>query len=263
MSDDAQTEANPEANSEANPEANPDATPRSGLISKVLAPAIRLWLKSQTQHLEDLKLSIQAGDRQLLSGTIPRIEVSAAAAVYQGIHLSNLHLTTGEAVRLNLSQVLRGKPLKLLAAFPIDLQMVLSEDNLNQSLTAPLVRTAVTAFLLNLLGREKGQADSQESLTITNLRTQLQGDSLLLCGNLPSSGDNTTEIAIRTTLKLTQPNEIQLENPVWLPHAKAKRGMAIAELNGYSFDLGSETNLKHLTIESGQISCAGRLMVLP
>ncbi len=252
------------ANSEVNSEVMSEPQPRSGLISKVLVPAIRLWLKSQTQQLDDLKLSIQAGDRQLLSGTIPKVEVSAAYAVYQGIHLSNLHLTTGEAVRLNFSQVLRGKPLKLLAAFPIDLEMVLSEDNLNQSLTAPLVRAAVTAFLLNLLGRDPSQgSDSQESLTITNLHTQLQGDSLLLCGNLPSSGDNTTEIAIRTTLKLTQPNEIQLENPVWLPHAKAKRGMAIAELNGYRFDLGSETHLNSLTIESGQISCTGRLMVLP
>lgn len=257
MSDDA-------ANSEQIPESQISETQtRSGLISKVLVPAIKLWLKSQTQHLEDLQLSIQAGDRQLLSGTIPKIEVSATSAIYQGIHLSNLHLTTGEAVRLNFGQVLRGKPLKLLVAFPIDLQMVLSEDNLNQSLTAPLVREAVTAFLLNLLGRDQGQ----ESLTITNLHTQIQSDTLLLCGQLPSSGDNqtehATEIAIRTTLKLTQPNEIQLENPVWLPHAKAKRGMAIAELNGYRFDLGSETHLKHLTIESGQISCAGRLMVLP
>ena len=55
----------------------------SGLISKVLAPAVRLWLKSQTEHLEDLKLSIQAGDRQILSGKIPRIEASVVAAVYQ------------------------------------------------------------------------------------------------------------------------------------------------------------------------------------
>ncbi len=257
MPDDA---INPDLTPEAQPpESAQESQIRSGLISKVLVPAIRLWLKSQTQHLEDLKLSIQAGDRQLLSGTIPKIEVAAAAAVYQGIHLSNLRLTTGEAVRLNFSQVLRGKPLKLLAAFPIDLQMVLSEDNLNQSLNAPLVREAVTAFLLNLLGRHQGQ----ESLTITNLHTKLQGDTILLCGNLPSSAGNATEIAIRTTLKLTQPNEIQLENPVWLPHAKAKRGMAITELNGYRFDLGSETRLQYLTIESGQISCVGRLMVLP
>jgi hypothetical protein len=232
--------------------------PRSGLISKVLAPAIRLWLKSQTQQLDDLKLSIQAGDRQLLSGQIPKVEVSAAAAVYQDIHLSQLQLT-GQDIRINLSQVLRGKALKLLAAFPIDLQMVLSENNLNESLKAPIVREAVTTFLLNILGKDKDQT----TLTITNLHTRLQEDTIILCGSLPTGNGDSSEIAIRTALKLTEPNQLQLHNPVWLPHAKAKRGMAIAELNGYSFDLGSETYLTDLKLESGQISCSGRLMVLP
>lgn len=231
---------------------------RSGLISKVLTPAIRLWLKSQTQKLEDLNLSIQAGDRQLLSGQIPKVEVSASAAIYQGIHISRLQLM-GQAIQVNLSQVLRGKPLKLLAPFPIDIQMALSEEDLNQSLQAPMVQSAVTQFLLSLLGREKGQ----ETLTITNLHACLQDDTLLLCGSLPSRGDEITEIAIRTGLQLTQPNQLQLHNPVWLPHAKAKRGMAIAELNGYCFDLGPETRLTTVQLEAGQISCVGQLMVLP
>ncbi len=231
---------------------------RSGLISKVLAPAIRYWLKSQTQQLDDLTLSIQAGDRQLLSGQIPKVEVAAAAAIYQGIHLSQLQLT-GQDIRINLSQVLRGKALKLLAAFPIDLQMVLSENNLNESLKAPIVHEAVTAFLLNILGKDKDQG----TLMLTNLHTRLQEDTILLCGSLPSGGGEASEIAIRTALKLTEPNQLQLHNPVWLPHAKAKRGMAITELNGYSFDLGSETHLTSVKLESGQISCSGRLMVLP
>jgi LmeA-like phospholipid-binding len=244
--------------SDDRPEETP-TQPKSGLISKVLAPAIRLWLKSQTQQLDDLKLSIQAGDRQLLSGQIPKVAVSAASAIYQGIHISQLQLT-GSNIQINLSQVMRGKALKLLAAFPIDIEMVLSEENLNQSLTAPIVCDAVSTFLLNLLGRDQ----NQESLTITNLHSQLQNDTLLLCGSLPanSSGES-TEIAIRTGIQLTQPNEIQLQNPVWLPHANAKRGMAIAELNGYSFDLGPETRLSSVQLDAGQISCTGQLMVLP
>ena len=236
----------------------------SGLISKVLAPAVRLWLKSQTEHLEDLKLSIQAGDRQILSGKIPRIEASVVAAVYQGIHIRDLHLTAQE-IQVNLGQVMRGKALKLLAEFPIDLKFSLSEDDLNRSLCTPMIQDAVTQFLMGILG--SGDASSQQRLTITNLKTKLQDDIILLCGNLPSSsGDtlaNTTEIAIRTGLQLTQPNKIALRNPVWLPHAKAKRGMAITELNGYEFDLGPGTSMTQVTIELGKISCIGRLTVLP
>ena len=236
----------------------------SGLIGKVLAPAVRLWLKSQMEHLEDLKLSIQAGDRQILSGKIPRIEASVVAAVYQGIHIRDLQLTAQE-IQVNLGQVMRGKALKLLAEFPIDLKFSLSEDDLNRSLCTPMIQDAVTQFLMGILG--SGDASSQNRLTITNLKTKLQDDIIILCGNLPSSsGDvhgNTTEIAIRTGLQLTHPNKIALRNPVWLPHAKAKRGMAIAELNGYEFDLGPGTSMAQVSIELGKISCIGRLTVLP
>ena len=236
----------------------------SGVISKVLAPAIRLWLKSQTEHLEDLKLSIQAGNRQILSGKIPRIEASVVAAIYQGIHIRDLQLTAQE-IQVNLGQVMRGKALKLLAAFPIDLKFSLSEEDLNRSLCTPMIQDAVTQFLMGVLG--SGDANSQKRLTITNLKAKLQDGIIILCGNLPSSaGDahaNTTEIAIRTGLQLTQPNKIALQNPVWLPHAKAKRGMAITELNGYEFDLGPGTSMTEVTIELGKISCIGRLTVLP
>jgi hypothetical protein len=243
-----------------------DQTPKRspGLIGKVLAPAVRLWLKSQTEHLEDLKLSIQAGDRQILSGKIPRIEASVVAAVYQGIHIRDLQLTAQE-IQVNLGQVMRGKALKLLAAFPIDLKLSLSEEDLNRSLCTPMIQQAVTQFLMGILGSADGS--SQNRLTITNLKAKLQDGIIILCGNLPSSaGDtlgNTTEIAIRTGLQLTQPNKIALQNPVWLPHAKAKRGMAITELNGYEFDLGPGTSMTEVTIELGKISCIGRLTVLP
>ena len=243
-----------------------DQTPKRspGLIGKVLAPAVRLWLKSQTEHLEDLKLSIQAGDRQILSGKIPRIEASVVAAVYQGIHIRDLQLTAQE-IQVNLGQVMRGKALKLLAAFPIDLKLSLSEEDLNRSLCTPMIQQAVTQFLMGILGSADGS--SQTRLAITNLKAKLQDDIIILCGNLPSSsGDaqgNTTEIAIRTGLQLTQPNKIALQNPVWLPHAKAKRGMAITELNGYEFDLGPGTSMTEVTIELGKLSCVGRLTVLP
>ena len=246
--------------------ATEDQTPKRspGLIGKVLAPAVRLWLKSQTEHLEDLKLSIQAGDRQILSGKIPRIEASVVAAVYQGIHIRDLQLTAQE-IQVNLGQVMRGKALKLLAAFPIDLKFSLSEDDLNRSLCTPMIQQAVTQFLMGILGSTDGS--SQNRLAITNLKAKLQDGIIILCGNLPSSsGDaqgNTTEIAIRTGLQLTQPNKIALQNPVWLPHAKAKRGMAITELNGYEFDLGPGTSMTEVTIELGKISCIGRLTVLP
>ena len=243
-----------------------DQTPKRspGFIGKVLAPAVRLWLKSQTEHLEDLKLSIQAGDRQILSGKIPRIEASVVAAVYQGIHIRDLQLTAQE-IQVNLGQVMRGKALKLLAAFPIDLKLSLSEEDLNRSLCTPMIQQAVTQFLMGILGSTDGS--SQNRLAITNLKAKLQDGIIILCGNLPSSsGDaqgNTTEIAIRTGLQLTQPNKIALQNPVWLPHAKAKRGMAITELNGYEFDLGPGTSMTEVTIELGKISCVGRLTVLP
>jgi LmeA-like phospholipid-binding len=247
------------------PDSISDSTSRRpGLISKILVPAIRLWLKTQTDHLDTLTLEIQASDRSVLSGKIPTIHLTAQAAIYQGIHLSALKLI-GSNIHLNLSQILRGKPLKLLAPIPLDLNIHLTETNLNASLNAPLIQPAVTQFIQLLLQstQDDSTQDSTTPLNLQNLACRLQDNTLTLWGDLISETNESSQLALRTQLTLTSPNQLTLVAPTWLPHANAKRGMLIPDLEGYTFDLGPDTRFTQFHICPTHITAALTLTVLP
>ena len=67
-----------------------DEPAERGLISRLLPPAIRLWLHSQLDQLEGLGFQLEGKDRQILSGHIPQVRLSAQQAVYRGLHVSQV-----------------------------------------------------------------------------------------------------------------------------------------------------------------------------
>jgi hypothetical protein len=238
------------------------SAPSKGLISRVLAPAVQFWLKSQAEQVEQLHVTIQARDRQLLSGTIPQITLLAQRVIYQGLHLSDIDLT-GTNIRVNLPQVLQGKALQLLEPIVVNGKILLHEADLNASLTAPLLAAAVKGFLLDLLRSTNLDATTDSgSLNLQNFQMRLLPAQLVLRADLISQTGKATEIAIRSGLRLSQPNQLQLHNPQWLPHFNAKRGLPLKELDGYPFDLG-DTQLAELSIAEGSIVCIGQLLVQP
>jgi hypothetical protein len=232
---------------------------RQGLMSQVLAPAMALWLRSQTEKIDQLSVTIGAGDRQILAGCIPEIAIMAQGAVYQGLHLSEIQIT-GQNLRVNLGQVLRGQPLQLLEPVPIESAASLSEADLNASLTAPLLHQAIqdlVQFLLAAIGI------SNDAPALQNLTVTLAAGQVTLGGEIWSTGGVKTPIGLRTGLQLSGPNRLQLVGPVWLPHATAKRGLPLRELEGHEFDLGPTTVIRELQIEPGRLSCQGQLLVQP
>jgi hypothetical protein len=246
---------------------------QSRLISTVLSPAVRLWLRSQLEHVDDLQLTIEAGDRQILSGCINGVSVSARNAVYRGLHLSQVSLV-GEQICTNFAQVLRGKPLRLTKAFPIAGDVLVYEADLNQSLQAPLLAQGVIEFLLTLLrSDETAQGDTTEGDDLTQRTPQdiqlkepqvILGDGqVTLAATLVTVSNQPTTVIIRTGLRLSKGNQLHLDRPHWLPHAKARQGMPLRDLDGFAFDLGSDVSLETLSLELGQIRCQGQIMVTP
>lgn len=242
-----------------------DRASKSGLISKVLAPAVGLWLRSQVEHIEDLEVDVEAGDRQILSGCIPQVGLSAGRAIYQGLHLSQVRLI-GQNIRVNLGQVLRGKPLRLLEPIQVAGAVLLQQADLNASLRAPLLANGVTEFLLTLLNAsDLGEVplESDPQLNLQDLQIILDADLVTLSASLISVSGNATAIVIRTGFALASSHELKLVNPQWLPHATAKRGLPLSDLEGYTFELGAETQIEQLKLEAGQIICEAKLLVSP
>lgn len=125
---------------------------KQNLVTRVLAPALKLWLRSQVEAVERLEVALgsETGDgsgsldgdrlssRQMLAGRIPLVQVEADGVIYKGLYLGQLQLV-GRDIRMNLGQAVRGQPLKLLAPIVVDLKLRMSEAQLNASLGSPLL----------------------------------------------------------------------------------------------------------------------------
>jgi LmeA-like phospholipid-binding len=232
---------------------------QSGLISKVLASAVSLWLKSQVESVEQLTVEVNAGDRNILSGQIPELRLQAQNIIYQGIHLTDITITARD-IATNLPQVLRGKPLKLKEAIPITAQASLSAQDLNASLSAPLLEPVIRAFLADLLRSAEIDTDPAQLHTFQSALAQ---DQLTLSAQIPTSSGQDQEVALRTQIHLSQPNRLSLSQVQWLTHARAKRGLPLTDLEGYSFDLGPDTDISSLSLAPEALQVEGRFKVYP
>lgn len=236
---------------------------QSRLISRVLAPAVGLWLRSQLDHVEDLHIAIEAGDRQLLSGGISQVSASASKAVYQGLHLSQIQVV-GQQIQTNLGQVLRGKPFRLLASFPVLGEISLSEADLNASLLAPLLANAVTDFLLTLLQINPDDQPEAVALapTLRALSARLEDQQIFFSGSLVT---HTAEvpIEIRTGLTVENGNLLKLEGFECTGGLLSEQQDTLNSLPAMTFPLGSDVFLEELAVSQGKISCRGRITVIP
>jgi hypothetical protein len=240
------------------PCANPAA--RRGVISNVLTPALKLWVRSQLDSIQALEIEVQASNGQLLKGQVPQVLVEASQAIYRGIHLTQATLRA-EGIRTNLSQVLRGKPLQLLAAFPINGQVRLDAAALNASLASPLLGNAVIQFLLDLLGEEL--RESGETISLHSPQVKLGQDQLTLVAQLQSVSGQSTPVAVRSGLRVVNGSQIQLVKPQWLPHPTARQGLPLSDLDGYTLDLGPQTEIAQLQLTPEGLCCEGKVVVMP
>jgi hypothetical protein len=219
-----------------------------------------MWLRSQVEEVESLQFKIIGGDRQILSGHIPTVSVAASRAIYQGLHLSQLQLE-GSSIRVNLGQILKGKPLRLLEPVLVAGQLLLRDSDLQASLQAPLLSTAVTEFLSTLLQSDKITnliADLKEQ-KISWQQVNIAQDQLTLFGTLTDAVQQTTPIIIRAGLQLATPQVLKL-NPFQVQISPTASPF---NFDGFQVDLGSDVDLQEIALTPGQLLCRGRLTVLP
>lgn len=84
----------------------------SAIIRSVLSPVLKFWLRSQVEMVQDLEISIDGADGQILKGNIPQAQVSGQGIIYQGLYLTKLNLVATD-IHLNIPQILKGQTLKL------------------------------------------------------------------------------------------------------------------------------------------------------
>ncbi|AFZ58094.1 DUF2993 domain-containing protein [Anabaena cylindrica FACHB-243] len=221
-------------------------------ITQVLTTAIKLWLRTQLTQVSQIEVEIGSSDRQLLSGCIPSVSIFATNAVYQGVHVTRVRLGA-ENIRLNIGAILKGKPLKLLEVVPVVAELLVEEQDLNNSLPSELLSTALNDVLVKLLPEE-----CQKSKPITWQEITIDNQRLILCGVLLLESEPTV-IEISVGLELLNGQELQL-SPIQI---KSNQEIVGDSNSKYHLDLGSDVDIKEITLTSSQLICHGRINVNP
>ena len=245
----------------------------SRLVGTLLSPALRLWLRSQAEHVDTLTVHVEGSDRQILGGTIPGVSLSATGVIYQGLHLRQLEMRAA-AIRINIGQVVRGKPLELMAPIPVKMTVVLAAETLNHSTSSPLLTDALVDLWQMLVEQApellEGRAIAhppQPSLQFGEdyLETQIRthpGENFQDRSMEPHLVFDTDRLAIRTQLDIVDGHILQLRQPCRLI-ADAKQSVPMQSLEGVQLDLGPDVDLHTLAIAPEELTCSGQLMVMP
>ncbi len=238
--------------------------PAISLVSKVLSSAVRLWLRSQVESVEQLDFQIEGGDRQILGGCIPKVAIASRRAVYQGLHLSQIDLT-GEMIRVNLRQIVQGKPLKLLAVVPIHGSLLWDETDLNASLKSPLLTNALAEFFLtwlkefsDLLPEDLAQA-IKDPMTLQEAQAVLHDNQATIKVEWRSTPPIST--TLRTGLSLVSGSRLKLEQPQLFTCVADK--ISSTQLQDYELELGTDVELQEFRVELGKLWVQGQINVLP
>ncbi|ELR96716.1 DUF2993 domain-containing protein [Gloeocapsa sp. PCC 73106] len=215
------------------------------IISKVLSPAVNLWLHSQLDQVQQLQVEITGANRQIISGYIPFVSLSCSHPVYQGIHLARVAIQ-GENIKINLGQVIKGQPLRLSEPILVTGEISLEESQLNLSLASPLLSGALTDLLRDFLS-----GTSLENYQIRWVNLEIKPDKLIMSG----IANNDQTITLRTGLSLASPRKL-LFHPLQIETATDH-----VSLSKYEVDLGSQVQLESLILTEGKINCSGKARI--
>lgn len=238
-----------------------------GVISRLLPPAIRLWLQTQLDHLEGLEFRLEGKDRQILSGHVPQVSLSAQQAVYQGLHVSQVAVTAQD-IRINLGQVLRGKPLRLLQAFPVAGRVYLRTEDVRASLHAPLLEQGLQDIFQRWMQAPPSATPTQNALDhldalppATQLTDITLGEgSLTLTWRLDKP--TADQLRLHTYLTMRDGRYLSLERTE-VQLGQSGNWSAPTTLEDVVMHLGPEARIHHLAVTAQAIEMDGLVRVIP
>lgn len=231
---------------------------KTEIISKILTPAFKFWLRSQLNEVEDLEIDIHAGDTEILRGKVGNIFLKTTRAVYQDIHVRKVEIAT-ENIGINLGGIVRGKPLRLLQPIFVKGELIATENDLNTSLSSSLLSQGLTD-LVKLLLEKKGFTDAQEILKnhqFTWHKLNLNENEFILKGTITDFQGSSNSLILSAGLELYNPQTLLL-NPIYIEGLPNIENFTLNEL---IIDLGSDVELEKLNLFEQELYCTGKVKI--
>ena len=220
------------------------------MISKLLSTAVKLYLRSQVERAEYLKVNIIGGNKQILTGYIPQIFLSCSHAVYQGLYLSQVELR-GADIAFNLPEVLKRQPLKLTEAVFVDLKVKLSAADLQASINSSLLQSGI-GDLWKMIATQQGISNN---LVIGWITIAIANQELHLTGIYKDTA-GIGQLSLSTGISLSDSHTLCLS-----PLKITNKSLTDEIENEFKIDLGTDIAIEQLVIEPEQILCAGKIRI--
>ena len=220
------------------------------MISKLLSTAVKLYLRSQVERAEYLKVKIIGGNKQIFTGCIPQVFLSCSHAVYQGLYLSQVELR-GTDIVFNLPEVLKKQPLKLTKPVFVDLEVKLSAADLQASINSSLLQSGMTD-LWKMIARQEGRSTNSAikwiTIAIANQELNLEG--------IYRDAAGIEQLSLSTGISLADSHTLCLS-----PLKIVNKSSTDEIKNELKIDLGTDIAIEQLVIESEQILCVGKIKI--
>ncbi|MGQ9865764.1 MAG: LmeA family phospholipid-binding protein [Pseudanabaenaceae cyanobacterium] len=138
----------------------------TAVVRSLLPPLVELWLRSQVEASQTIRIELQGSDGQIWRGHIPYAAIAGKEIVYQGLHFAHVRLQAHN-IRVNTAAALKGTAFRLLAPLLVELEVKLSPTGFQQSWRSPLVQQG----LKDLLGTagEPPTTDTDIAAALTQL----------------------------------------------------------------------------------------------
>ncbi|CAI5478670.1 unnamed protein product [Closterium sp. Yama58-4] len=126
-------------------EAGESAKGNPSFVGTALSQVVKLFLLSQLESCDDLSVTVSGSNRELLSGRIVAVNLSARGAVYKGVRLTSVHVAAA-----NIAVDARGQAQSgsfLCHKFPVHVKALVSEGDFNESLQNPAFHKPLSNLL--------------------------------------------------------------------------------------------------------------------
>jgi hypothetical protein len=225
------------------------------VINKILSTAVKLYLRSQVDSIEDLQLQVVGRNKQILTGYIPQVFLSCSHAVYRGLYLSQVELKASD-IAFNLPEVLKKKPLKLLEPVMVDVGLKLDARDLQPSLNSSLLQDGLWDLWQTIVSSRTDIASARlTDSSIEWTKIAIAEEELHLNGMYRSTSGKSEKLCLSIGIDLAD------EHTLYLFPLKVV-GKSFGKLkNELKIDLGTDVAIEKLTIESEQIVCSGRIAI--
>jgi len=154
-------------------------------LLKILSIALKLWIKSKCQTLEQLQIKLTGSTIDLLKGRLKGADLYAYKVVLMNMHINQAKLESGPlTIDINLRN--QEQKINLTQPFKVKGQLLLDEQGINQTLLSQQWRWIGSSLSSKLLDTKNFECikvckDKIEIHALSeNLKTQLKGTYFIL-----------------------------------------------------------------------------------